>query len=565
MNKQKVRCVLISDFNLDIFSGYLSNDEELPAVAAVAAPFGQVTQLLVQEDPEYWNGNTDFAFIWTRPEGVIKSFNDLLAYNPHSIADILDEVDQFASLLLKLCDRVRFVFVPAWIKSFNRGSGLLDMKKDVGIANILMQMNLRLCEIFEQRSNIYLLDSQNWVNAAGKYAFNPRLWYRGKIAFGNDVYKAAVRDIKSAIRGLEGLSKKVLVLDLDNTLWGGVVGDLGWEGIVLGGHDPIGEAFADFQRALKALSNRGVLLAIVSKNEEPVALEAINKHPEMVLRLKDFAGWRINWLDKASNIADLIADLNLGLQSVVFIDDNPMERARVRETLSEVLVPEWPEDIMLYTSTLLGLRCFDSPSLSKEDTERTKMYISEKQRKELRKSLGSFDEWLGSLETRTSVEELNRVNLQRTAQLLNKTSQMNLSTRRLSERELADWADEDYRKLWTFRVSDKLGDSGLTGIISLEVINKTGRIVDFVLSCRVIGRKVEEAMLFTVIDYARGLGLDELVAEFLPTQKNKPCLDFWKRSGFDFDVRRNSFTWDVERDFQMPEHIEILTTEHVDE
>lgn len=563
MDKEKFRCALISDFNVDIFSGYLSNDEDLPAVDATAAPFGQVMPLLMQADSEYWKSAFDCTVVWTRPEGVIKSFNDLLTFKNPSIKDILSEVDQFAALLLNICDKVQSVFIPTWIlPPFYRGFGILDMKKDFGIANTLMQMNLRLAEKLDRCSNIYLLDVQRWVTTAGKYAFNPRLWYRGKIAFGNDVYKEAVKDIKSALRGITGHSKKIVILDLDNTLWGGVVGDLGWENIILGGHDPIGEAYVDFQITLKSLTNRGILLGIVSKNEETTALEAINSHPEMALKLKDFAAWKINWQDKAQNIVDLISELNLGLQSAVFIDDNPAERARVREALSEVLVPEWPEDSMLYVSTLLGLRCFDAPSVSKEDSERTSMYANEQQRNELRKSLSSLDDWLKSLEIKIKIEKLNEVNLQRTTQLLNKTNQMNLTTRRMTENELVEWANTKGNKLWTFRVSDKFGDSGLTGIISTEVKNSHCRIVDFVLSCRVIGRKIEETMLFTAIRYAKSLGLKDVKAEYIPTPKNRPCLEFWMKSGFRLNENGSSFTWDLKKDYGLPHQIEILQNEN---
>lgn len=562
MNKEKFRCVLISDFNVDIFSGYLSNDEDLPVVDSTAAPFGQVIPLLMQEDMEYWKSDFDFSVIWTRPEAVIKSFNNLLAYKNPSIKDILNEVDQFAALLLNVCDKIQTIFVPTWtLPPYIRGFGMLDMKRNIGVSNILMQMNLRLAEKLDRCSNIYLLDVQRWISTVGKYAFNPKLWYRGKIAFGNDVYKEAVKDIKSALRGIQGLSTKIIILDLDNTLWGGVVGDLGWENIILGGHDPIGEAYADFQMALKSLTNRGILLGIVSKNEEATALEALNSHPEMILKVKDFAGWKINWQDKAQNIVDLVSDLNLGLQSAVFIDDNPVERARIRETLPEVLVPEWPDDSMLYINTLLGLRCFDTPSISKEDIERTRMYAIEQQRNDLKNSLSSLDDWLTSLEIKIKIEALNEVNLQRTAQLFNKTNQMNLTTRRMTEKELVDWVKREDHKLWTFRVSDKFGDSGLTGIISIEVKNNYCHIVDFILSCRVIGRKIEETMLSTAIQYAKSLGLKNVKAEYIPTPKNKPCLDFWKKSGFQLNENGFSFTWDLNKRYDLPKQIEVLQTE----
>jgi len=184
----------------------------------------------------------------------------------------------------------------------------------------------------------------------------------GKLAFGNEVFKEAVKHVKSSLRGIRGKARKIVILDLDDTLWGGIVGDLGWRDLNLGGHDPVGEAFVDFQKTLKSLLNRGIILGIVSKNEESVALDALQNHPEMVLRPDDFAGWKINWSDKAMNIVELVAELNLGLDAVVFIDDNPVERACVKETLPDVLVPEWPEDRMLYKKALLDLDCFNSLS-----------------------------------------------------------------------------------------------------------------------------------------------------------------------------------------------------------
>lgn len=386
MNKPQYKAIIISDFNIDSFSGYLCNNNGLPIINTIVTPFDQVTAVLMQRDLECWETKSDFAVVWTQPENIIKSFNDILNYRKVPMGTIFDEVDAYAAMLLKICDRVKFALVPTWtFPSYYRGFGILDMKTGIGISNTLMRMNLRLSENFDKASNIYLLNTQKWIEIAGRNAFNPKLWYMGKIPFGNQVFIEAVKDIKSAVRVSYGDFKKIVILDLDDTLWGGVAGDIGWENIVLGGHDHIGEAFVDFQHALKSLKNRGILLGIVSKNDEAVALDSIEKHPEMVLRVDDFSGWRINWEDKAKNIVDLVSDLNLGLQSVVFIDDSPVERARVRETLPEVLVPEWPKDKMLHKSTLLGLECFDTPAISREDIKRADMYALERKRKDLKK------------------------------------------------------------------------------------------------------------------------------------------------------------------------------------
>ena len=490
MDKQPHTCVLVSDFNLQNFAGYVANDPEFPDIKPITAPFGQPVATLLNQDLPCWQNTPDAAVVWTRPQTVVPAFKALLEYEPVPLQKILQQVDEYSSLLINMSQWVRYAFVPSWVlPSYRSVFGVLDMQSESGLTNTIMRMNLRLAENLEKAANIYVLNTHRWIVQAGIQAFSPKLWYLGKIPFGNEVFKAAVRDIKAALRGMLGFARKLIIVDLDDTLWGGIVGDAGWENLVLGGHHHHGEAYADFQQALKSMQNRGILLAIVSKNEEQVALEAIRKHPEMVLKLEDFAGWRINWEDKVQNIIDLMTELNLGPQAAVFIDDHPVERARVKESLPEVLVPDWPADPLYYPATLLSLRCFETPSISREDLTRTTMYLSENKRRELKKTVTSLEEWLTRLDIRVQVEELHPANLQRATQLLNKTNQMNLSTRRLSETELMAWAEQDPHRLWTLRVSDKFGDAGLTGIVSLEIQDRRAQIVDFILSCRVLGRK----------------------------------------------------------------------------
>jgi FkbH-like protein len=499
------------------------------------------------------------AVVWTRPQSVISAFNSLLRYEQVPLQKVLQQVDEYCSLLVNMSDWVKYAFVPTWVlPSYRSVFGVLDMKTGIGLTNTVMRMNLRLGENLEKTSNIYVLNTHRWTERAGIQAFSPKLWYLGKIVFGNEVFKEAVRDIKAALGGMLGYARKLIIVDLDDTLWGGIVGEAGWENLVLGGHHHLGEAYVDFQNALRSMKNRGILLAIVSKNEEQVALEAIRKHPEMVLKLEDFAGWRINWQDKVQNVLDLMTELNLGPQSTVFIDDNPVERARVKESLPEILVPDWPKDPMLYPAALLSLRCFEMPSLSQEDLFRTTMYLSENKRRELKKTVSSLEEWLTRLAIRVQVEELHPANLQRATQLLNKTNQMNLSTRRMSEAELMAWAGEKHHKLWTVRVSDKFGDAGLTGIVSLDIQARNAQITDFILSCRVLGRKIEETMLSTAIHYARAMGVEDVSARYIATSKNKPCLDFFKSLAPRFQQQGECFIIDGEEPFPAPEHIELV-------
>ena len=559
MDKQPCTCVLVSDFNLQNFAGYVANDPEFPGIKPITAPFGQPVATLLNRDLPCWQNTPDVAVVWTRPQSVVAAFKDLLEYEPVPLQKVLQQVDEYCALLTNMSERVKYALVPAWVlPSYRSVFGVLDMQTEIGLTNTLMRMNLRLAENLAKASNIYVLNTHNWIAQAGAQAFSPKLWYLGKIPFGNEVFKAAARDIKAALRGMLGYARKLIIVDLDDTLWGGIVGDAGWENLVLGGHHHLGEAYADFQHTLKSMQNRGILLAIVSKNEEQVALEAIRKHPEMVLTLEDFAGWRINWQDKVQNIIDLMTELNLGPQSAVFIDDNPSERARVKESLPEVLVPDWPEDPLFYPAALLSLRCFEMPSLSREDLARTTMYLSENKRRELKKTVSSLEEWLKRLSIRVQVEELHPANLQRATQLLNKTNQMNLSTRRMSEAELMAWAEQEHHRLWTLRVSDKFGDAGLTGIVSLEIQDRSAQIVDFILSCRVLGRKIEEIMLTTAIHQAQALGIENVYARYIPTSKNKPCLDFFNKLAPRFEQQGDCFVRDVKQPFPVPEHIELI-------
>jgi FkbH-like protein len=545
---------LISDFNLETLGHYLVNGKTEPQLSVSVAPFGQVFPSLLQ--PPHVEG-ADFALVWTSPQKIVPAFANALNHETVAEDRMLAEVDQFADCLRESQNHFRVVFVVSWtLPLHRRGDGILNLKGQ-GLRKLLLKMNLRLAERLENCAGVYLLDGQRWMETVGKNAYSPKLWYLTKTPFHADVFRCAASDVKAALSAVLGGSRKLLIVDLDNTLWGGVVGDLGWQNLRLGGHDYLGEAYLDFQRALKSLRNRGILLAIASKNEEAVALEALAKHPEMELRLEDFVAHRINWNDKAANIAELVAGLNLGLQSAVFIDDNPVERARVREALPEVYVPEWPDDKTLYASQLLELDCFDSAYVTAEDASRHQLYADEKQREQSREQIGSAEEWLRSLETELTVEESGDADRVRVVQLMNKTNQMNLSTRRVSEAELRTWLQADNRKLWAFRVKDKFGDSGLTGILSLEIRDDTAQVTDFVLSCRVMGRNVERAMVAFAASYCKASGLIELRADYLPTAKNKPCLKFWMSSGFLFEEERNRFTWPLNMPYPFPEGIKI--------
>jgi FkbH-like protein len=549
------RGYIVSDFTIGELERRLNEDSELPIVEFESAPFGQVVHALMSPAPD----GRDVLVVWTRPEAVIPAFGRLLGYEQVDEAEVLSQVDEFCELILKGAGAYKTVFVPTWVvPTHHRAFGMIDARKG-GLSRNLAAMNLRLMEKLEAAPGVFVLNAQRWVESVGRNAQQPKLWYLGKVPFHADVFAEAARDIKAALSGLSGGARKLLVLDLDDTVWGGIVGDAGWENLRLGGHDSVGEAFVDFQRAAKSLKRRGIVLAIASKNDESVALEAIGKHPEMVLRQDDFVAWRINWSDKARNIAEIAAELNLGLQSVVFLDDNPVERARVREALPEVFVPDWPEDKLLYASALRALRCFDAPAVSREDLERTEQYLAERQRESLRVEVGSIDDWLKGLNIEVRVARVGASNIARTTQLFNKTNQLNLSTKRYTEAELAAWVLAPNHDLWTVNVSDRFGDAGLTGIVSVEYESDLAVISDFILSCRVMGRKVEETLLHLAVAAARRRGLPRVRARYLATKKNKPCLEFFQRSGF--SAEGDDFFWDARQEYACPAVVRLIGAE----
>jgi FkbH-like protein len=561
MESESYRIKLVADFNARNLAALLEKNAFNSGVKCTQAPYGQTLQLLLARSDEFWNDPCDALVLWTLPQLVTPEFQKVLSSEEFSTANLMAEVDSFCAFVKHIPDNVRAILFPSWIApEEERGLGPLNLANQIGIANALMRMNLRLADQFEKDSRVILLDSQSWLATSGLGAYSPKLWYMSKTPFQNTVFQEASKDILSALDGLRGRNKKVLVLDLDNTLWGGIVGEVGWEKLRLGGHDPIGEAFVDFQQRLKRLVNRGVLLAISSKNEEAVVLEAICRHPEMALRLEDFAAWKINWNDKAQNITELMATLNLGLDSAVFLDDSPVERSRVREALPQVTVPDLPEDPMQYPSFLGKLRYFDNPMVSKEDRNRSGMYAADRQRTALKATVKSLQDWLQMLDLRVDVEPLCNSNLERAAQLFNKTNQMNLSTRRMMPSELSSWSGVAGHDLCVFRVTDKFGDYGLCGISSLAREGSRGRLVDFLLSCRVMGRGVEETMLIASARRARELGYTELYAEFLPTPKNQPC-ERWLQSQSLLAREKNVYRLTLQNGLEFPSHVKVTLPE----
>jgi len=523
------RMLLVGDTTLDPVARLLERSSDAPKLQCSVAPYGQIYQVLLDSGNPAWAFKPDYLMVWTAPHLTLPSVGKLMHFDFEATHDAaLREAEQFTDAVLQAARRASLVLVPTWIlPSHERWVQTLAWRHGVGLTNLLARINLLVAEKFAGQSNIVLLDAGYWQTSLGRPAQDPRMYAVAKILYSQAFFEKAATEIKAVLRGSMGQGKKVIVCDLDNTLWGGVAADDGPHAIKLGAPDAVGECFQTFQTALKGLRSRGILLAICSKNDEKFALSVIEEHPAMVLRKSDFVAWRINWRDKAENLLGLAEELNLGLDSFVFLDDSPEEREQVRQILPQVYTPNLPTSPSDLAPFVSSLTCFETPSIGREDLERTSMYQAERDRKETLELSSNIDDWLRSLRIEVRAAPLCRESLSRAAQLLNKTNQFNLSLRRMDENSFWDWAAQPGNAAYVFHVSDRFGDFGLTGLASLSLLGAEARIVDFVMSCRVMGKKVEEALLDYTVAQAQAGGANRITAPPVEGPRNAPARDFF--------------------------------------
>ena len=414
--------------------------------------------------------------------------------------------------------------------------GILDLTGEYGQRARIATLNAGLAQLARKRQGVLLLDQERVEARHGKTRVrDARMWYLASMPFSESFLSVLAAEYMRFIRPLKGRVRKCIVLDLDNTLWGGVIGEDGVDGIKLGGNDAPGNAFADFQKALDGLRRRGILLALCSKNNPDDAWAAIDGHPHMVLRREHFVAHRINWDDKASNIRAIARELNLGIDSFDFIDDNPAERALMRERVPDALTVELPQDPAYYTGTLLDLDVFESLGLTEEDRARSDMYVQAQARRvfeEQAQAGTDLTSHLESLGMTVAIDRATSFSIPRIAQLINKTNQFNLTTRRYTEAQVREMASSPDRLVYSISVSDRFGDLGLTGVAIVETGSSAWVIDSFLLSCRVLGRGVEDALLAHVMSKAKANGAASVEGLFIPTAKNAPARDFYPTRGF---------------------------------
>lgn len=393
--------------------------------------------------------------------------------------------------------------------------------------------NQKVNELCEKYENIFIFPYHHLIECLGENnSFSTKMWYMGKIPFTSDAQNKIAELIIRITHMQNRVAKKVLVLDLDNTLWGGLAGEADNTSITLS-EDHNGLAYKNMQRVVLQMQKNGVLLAIISKNNPEDAFSIIDNHSHMILRREHFAAMRINWEQKHENMKSIAKELNLGLDSFVFWDDNPTERELIQQMLPEVEVPDFPDKVEDYPTAMLEVYhiFFEKSTVTKEDRDRTKQYAENTQRNLLFQEVGNFESYLKMLEIKiTRVDAC--ANQTRLVQLLNKTNQFNLTTIRYTEEEMSQILTTESKEVFLYQVEDKFGDNGIVGAVIVDFTTEQPMIEEWVLSCRVMGKNIEYAILNDIEQKMLALGYEYLQGKYIPTQKNKPVENLYEKSGF---------------------------------
>ena len=418
--------------------------------------------------------------------------------------------------------------------SYETGLGSLDAAEHYGLTRFIESLNRDFADYAVSHENFFLHDLHGLAARIGLLKWHDRFqYYAYKLAMSYDVIPEVSLGLAKIIKGLLGKNKKCLVLDLDNTLWGGIIGDDGMEHIEIGHETPTAEAYTAFQEYVLKLKERGVILAVCSKNEEDIAKSGFN-HPDSVLHVEDFVSFHANWKPKNINLRIIAEEINIGTDSLVFIDDNPAERQLVRDTMPEVAVPEVdPVDVFSYIRAIEGAGFFEPVTISEDDRKRNESYRGNIQRRSLEESMQTYDDFLQSLEMEAEIDDFRSVYYDRIAQLTNKSNQFNLTTRRYTRADIEQMANDQHYITLYGRLRDKFGDNGLISVVIGEKIDDSLHIRLWLMSCRVLKRGMEQMMLDALAARAAADGCKELIGYYYKTAKNKMVSDLYAVFGFE--------------------------------
>ena len=434
--------------------------------------------------------------------------------------------------------------------------GINEQKEDFGMKQLVYEINNKIRHELKDQSLVFIYDFNEFVMKFGEYnVFNYQDYFFGDIKISIDYIPKFADELLGYVNAVMGITKKCIVLDLDNTLWGGIIGEDGFDNIKLG-DDAVGRSFVEFQKRLLALNQRGIILAINSKNNFEDAMEVIKKHPSMILREDNFACMKINWDDKVTNLQEISKELNIGLDSMVFFDDDLINQEFVKTSLPEVLVVELPNDSSQFAQIITKMKEFDVLKITEEDVKRNEMYLVQKKRTELKNKIVDFDEFLKQMNIEVNIKKADSFTIPRISQLTLKTNQFNLTTKRYQQEEISSFSSDKDRIVECVQVSDKFGDNGITGVYIIEKKDSKEWIIDtFLLSCRIMGRKVEEAMLYQIIEKAKNLGIKKIKGKFIPTKKNKPAENFYSDCGF--KKEGDYWVFNTDQVMKKPEQIKL--------
>ena len=497
----------------------------------VEAPFDQAMQAALDPESEINSSSPDVALL---------AFDQHILPLPSNMADPAEAADCIEATVARIDATRRGVAAASGATVIlqtlppppTHTIGSYDLQLPGSPRRLAAAVNARLTEAVD-RSGDMLLDVGGLAQMVGLHGWHdPNQWYMAKLSFSQNAVPLYADHVARLFAAWKGKSRKCLVLDLDNTLWGGVVGDDGVGGISLGQGDPVGEAHLAVQAAALELRRLGVILAVSSKNDDATAREPFRNHPDMLMRESDIAVFQANWSDKATNLEAIAATLDIGVDSLVLLDDNPAERAQVREALPAVAVPELPDDPAQFARTLLAAGYFETVSLSQEDLIRADDYGARAKRIELQGKARSLDSYLESLEMKIVFAAFDETGRSRIAQLTNKSNQFNLTTRRYSEKDIEEIENDPAVFTLQVRLRDRFGDNGMISVLICRDAGDAWEIDTWLMSCRVLGRGVEDAVLAELVRNGISVGKRALIGRFIPSGKNEMVRDHYKKLGF---------------------------------
>jgi len=509
------------------------------------ADFNQIDRQILDLTSELYEFSPDIVLIFQSSHKLLQKYNKTAMDGRHRFAEEnRTHIEQWLwALHAKTSAKIIFC---NFTEEDDRVFGQYANKVESSFIFQLRKLNFLLQELAVQTSNLYICDLSTIQNTVGREKFwSPAIYTNTEMVVSIDALPYLAQAVVQIIAAFQGNFKKCIILDLDNTVWGGVIGDDGLENIQIGLLG-IGKAFTEFQHWVKKLQQRGIIVAVCSKNTESIAKEPFEKHPDMALRLTDIAVFIANWDNKADNIRKIQRILNIGFDSMVFVDDNPFERNIVRENIPQITVPELPDDPALYLDYLYGLNLFETVSYSGEDAKRTEQYQKEAERVVFQESFTNEDDFLKSLNMISDTKPFDDFSIPRIAQLSQRSNQFNLRTVRYTEEDVKRIAQSDKYFTLSFTLEDKFGDNGLICAIILEKKdNKTLFIDTWFMSCRVLKRGMEDYTLNSMVELAKSNGYDHINGEYIPSQKNEMVRDHYKNLGFEATSKENFWQLDI--------------------